>query len=78
MTKNAVKREIPDYIEGYGQVKHYQGAFARKPEGSISGAKLRCYNSDITDKTVSSIKEAIKAAGLKDGMTISFHHHLRN
>ena len=29
-------------------------------------------------KLVSSIKEAIEAAGLRDGMTISFHHHLRN
>ena len=78
MTKNAVKREIPDYIEGYGKVKHYQGAFAKKPEGNIAGAKLRCFNSDNTDKTVSSIKEAIRASGLKSGMTISFHHHLRN
>ena len=78
MTINAVKREIPDYIEGYGKVKHYQGAFAKKPEGNIAGAKLRCFNSDNTDKTVSSIKQAIKASGLKSGMTISFHHHLRN
>lgn len=30
------------------------------------------------NKIASSLREAIKAAGLKDGMTISFHHHLRN
>lgn len=29
-------------------------------------------------KVISSIKEAIKLSGLKDGMRISFHHHLRN
>ncbi len=29
-------------------------------------------------KVVSSIKEVVKLAGLKDGMTVSFHHHLRN
>lgn len=29
-------------------------------------------------KLCSSIAEAIKRVGLKDGMTISFHHHLRN
>ncbi len=29
-------------------------------------------------KLVSSIKEAIIKCGLKDGMTISFHHHMRN
>ena len=29
-------------------------------------------------KLVNDIKEAIKLSGLQDGMTISFHHHLRN
>ena len=29
-------------------------------------------------KLVWSIKEAIALSGLKDGMTVSFHHHLRN
>lgn len=30
------------------------------------------------NKVVSSIREAVKLSGLKDGMTVSFHHHLRN
>jgi len=29
-------------------------------------------------KLVNSLEEAIKVCGLKDGMTVSFHHHLRN
>ncbi|MEF9974013.1 MAG: citrate lyase subunit alpha, partial [Clostridia bacterium] len=29
-------------------------------------------------KLISTLQEAMIAAGLKDGMTISFHHHLRN
>jgi citrate lyase subunit alpha/citrate CoA-transferase len=29
-------------------------------------------------KVVGSLKEAVKLSGLKDGMRISFHHHLRN
>ncbi|MBO5317029.1 MAG: citrate lyase subunit alpha [Oscillospiraceae bacterium] len=29
-------------------------------------------------KVVKSIKEVVALAGLKDGMTVSFHHHLRN
>ncbi len=29
-------------------------------------------------KIIASIKEAIRQSGLSDGMTISFHHHLRN
>ena len=30
------------------------------------------------NKLVNSVREAIVLSGLKDGMTISFHHHLRN
>ena len=30
------------------------------------------------NKVVNSLKEAISLAGLKNGMTVSFHHHLRN
>ena len=30
------------------------------------------------DKIVKSLKEVFKLCGLKDGMTLSFHHHLRN
>ncbi len=30
------------------------------------------------NKLVTSIREAIELSGLKDGMTVSFHHHLRN
>lgn len=29
-------------------------------------------------KLISSVKETIEKTGLKDGMTISFHHHMRN
>ena len=29
-------------------------------------------------KLVNDLKEAIRLTGLEDGMTISFHHHLRN
>ena len=29
-------------------------------------------------KVVKSLKEAVQLAGIRDGMTLSFHHHLRN
>ena len=29
-------------------------------------------------KLISSVREAIEKTGLRDGMTISFHHHMRN
>ena len=78
MAKNALGREIPEFIEGYGKTKLFQGAFALKPEGYRAGGKIRCIDSTCTDKRVSDIKAAIAASGLKSGMTVSFHHHLRN
>ena len=32
----------------------------------------------MSSKLVKTLREAIELAGLKDGMTVSFHHHLRN
>ncbi len=74
---NARGIELPKFIEGYGEVKPYKGAFATEPTGvkhapKIKGTKQRY------EKLTASVKEAIIKSGLKDGMTISFHHHLRN
>lgn len=78
MAKNALGREIPEYIEGYGKTIPFEGAFARVPQGNVAGPALRCVNNDRADKLVSNLGAAIAASGLKSGMTISFHHHLRN
>ena len=32
----------------------------------------------LHNKIVPSLEEAIRLSGLRDGMTISFHHHFRN
>ena len=32
----------------------------------------------MSTKLVKSLREAIELSGLKSGMTVSFHHHLRN
>ncbi|MFA6846686.1 MAG: citrate lyase subunit alpha, partial [Sphaerochaetaceae bacterium] len=38
-----------------------------------------CHERELSEnKIVPSLEEAIKLVGLKDGMTISFHHHFRN
>ena len=29
-------------------------------------------------KIIAGIEQAIRSSGLKSGMTVSFHHHLRN
>ena len=66
MQINAINRSIPDYIEGYGPLAAYEGRQAREAVNNAA-SKLK-----------STLAEALLDAGIKDGMTISFHHHLRD
>ncbi|WP_067140577.1 citrate lyase subunit alpha [Oceanivirga salmonicida] len=75
--KNAVGREIPEYLEGIGELVPFKGINSIKPSTRKAGAKLRM-KENSENKLVNSLEEAIKKSGLKDGMTISFHHHMRN
>lgn len=74
--KNAVGRELPSYIEGYGPVRPFAGAHA--PVGRQERAARPAGGRRSGGKLLPSIEEAIKRTGLRDGMTVSFHHHLRN
>lgn len=74
---NAVGREIPSKIEGYKKVTPFSGAF------SILGSGVRASSRYKTvlpgeAKVLGSLRDAIERVGLSNGMTISFHHHLRN
>lgn len=75
--KNIIGREIPEYIEGYGKVKPFEGAFA-----TMGIRERKAVRSNTVapneNKVLNSLEEAIEKVQLKDGMTISFHHHLRN
>ncbi|MBQ7566467.1 MAG: citrate lyase subunit alpha [Oscillospiraceae bacterium] len=51
------------------------GAYAGIPAKSVSTFDERTKSGN---KIVENLEAAIKASGLKDGMTISFHHHFRN
>jgi citrate lyase subunit alpha/citrate CoA-transferase len=74
--KNSLGREIPEYIEGYGDVMPYRGVYSGKDIVRVGVNTKRVSNYDT--KVLGSIKKAIIECGIKDGMTISFHHHLRN
>ncbi|MCP4293814.1 MAG: citrate lyase subunit alpha [bacterium] len=79
LVKNAAGRMVPTEINGQVAVP-FQGVGKYTPEGRKYGAPIRSaadYPAD-GDKTVESIKQALVNAGLRDGMTISTHHHLRN
>ncbi len=75
--KNILGREIPDYIEGYGEVKPFKGAFSNYGIKEKVGIKLSSVKPG-EHKVLNSIDEALEKVGIKDGMTVSFHHHLRN
>jgi len=75
--KNAIGRELPDYIEGYGTVKPFEGAFANTGIVDRAAVSVKTVKPGDT-KLLNNLGEALDKAGLKDGMTLSFHHHLRN
>jgi citrate lyase subunit alpha / citrate CoA-transferase len=74
---NAVGREIPDFIKGYGRVRPFAGTEVEVKEILRAPVKVNPVRPG-SDKVLGSIGEAIRACGLRDGMTISFHHCLRN
>ena len=74
---NAAGRFIPEEIPGLGRVRPYEGPFAYQPQGRLRGPKIPV-NMPKSEKLLASIDQAIEACGLRDGMTISFHHHFRN
>lgn len=72
--KNNVGKEIPDnYAEQYGLFK---GELANIREYKEASRKIKPVRPRDT-KLLGSLREAIEKTGLKDGMTISFHHHFR-
>lgn len=68
---------IPEYIDGYGKVKFFKGAYNYENYSTKTCARIKNYKLN-DNKVLKNIEEAIDKTGLKDGMTISFHHHLRN
>lgn len=75
--KNAVGRELPQIIagkpvrpyQGLGQDQSYQGT-------AVTGRRVS-REASRGSKRMETLEQAILAAGLKDGMTISFHHSFR-
>ncbi|MDR3543414.1 MAG: citrate lyase subunit alpha [Desulfosporosinus sp.] len=70
-------RELPDYIAGYGEVKPFQGAFSNERMKTRKAVQLTSVPPGER-KVLTSLDEAFDRLKIKDGMTISFHHHLRN
>lgn len=68
---------IPSHIDGYGAVQRFSGAFNASRDSLRVGARVKSTRPGDS-KCLASIRDAILACGLRDGATVSFHHHLRN
>ncbi len=76
---NAVGRRVPTEVNGEPQTP-FQGVGGYEPEGAKHAPPIRSCRDypDDGDKRVPSLRQALEKVGLRDGMTVSTHHHLRN
>jgi citrate lyase subunit alpha/citrate CoA-transferase len=79
LIKNAASRLVPGEVNGKPQVP-YMGVGKYKPEGRKFGPRIPSNANFPEDgnKLIAGLKEALKKAGIADGMTISTHHHFRD
>ena len=76
---NSIGRRVPTIINGRRAVP-YQGVGNYIPTGRKASPPVRSCAEfpDDGNKIVPSLKEALIRCGLRDGMTISTHHHFRD
>jgi len=79
LIRNAADRWAPAKINGVPQTP-FQGVNQFRPTGHKAGPLIRSCADYPRDgnKLVKNLATALRRAGLKNGMTISTHHHLRN
>ena len=79
MVENAAGRLVPTEINGKPAVP-YKGVNQHRPEGrKVAPPIATCIDYPPSgNKVVKDIKTALEKCGVKDGMTISSHHHFRN
>ena len=76
--RNAVGREIPDELLTGGREVFQGNAYRDGYTYTKVGPTVRASVMSKETKVVADIRAAIEACGMKDGMTISFHHHFRD
>jgi citrate lyase subunit alpha/citrate CoA-transferase len=77
--RNAAGRLVPSVVNGVPQVP-FMGVGKYRPEGRKAAPPIRTaldYPAN-GDKRLPNIEAALRKCGLRDGMTISSHHHLRD
>jgi citrate lyase subunit alpha / citrate CoA-transferase len=76
MARNALGRELPETFQGR-RVLPYRDPWSTRPEGDRATRRLKRVDPGQR-KLCLNLQEAIERCGLRDGMTIATHHHLRN
>lgn len=77
MMKNAIGRIVPSCVEGYGEIKPFGGAFQTLPDMLRQAPAVKT-RKPSDSKVVENLEEVFRRVPVKDGMTLSFHHHFRN
>jgi len=77
LIKNSLGREVPTEVNDR-PVHPFQGIGKFQPRGRKVGAPIPTGANYTSAKVLDSIDAALNKMNLFDGMTISFHHHLRN
>jgi citrate lyase subunit alpha/citrate CoA-transferase len=76
---NAAGRDVPETVNGRQQIP-YMGVGKYRPTGKKASPPVRSASDYPTDgdKRVPDLETALRKCGLRDGMVISSHHHLRD
>ncbi|MDP2037285.1 MAG: citrate lyase subunit alpha, partial [Ignavibacteria bacterium] len=79
LIRNAAGRLVPKKVNGK-DVTPFMGVDKYHPKNLMAAPKVKSCIDFPSDgnKLVKNLKEALVKAGIKNGMTISTHHHLRN
>jgi len=79
MLRNALGRKVPSEANGKKQVP-FAGVDGYRPRGRKAAPRLASVMDFPRDgnKVLPNLKTALEQAGIRDGMTVSTHHHFRN
>ncbi len=77
MVKNAVGRLVPSEVNGKPQVA-FRGVGQYEPTGRRAAPPIPACHQYELDKRVPTLRDALEKVGLRNGMTIGMHHHMRN
>ena len=79
LLRNAAGRLVPSSVNGREQTP-FAGVRQHRPQGVTAAPRIHS-NADFPangDKRVPDLATALRLCGLRDGMTISSHHHMRD